>query len=348
MKNSQGKMPPGTRSSGKGYWRRPVFCLMLLLGAFLPSRGWSQTLLTGKVLDAYLQTPLNGAEVLAGGPSTLGLSTEGPTVETGPDGKFQLMVGDPDQGIVVSKEGYQSLVVTVRGWTGEKTITLKPSSLTLPEVVVQAYGADQKLLQTPGNLSLVTEDELNRGDRVNLAPVLNAVAGVRVDQAFMVDSRLSLRGVGLTANYGIRDVGIYVDDIPLNEADGFARLEGLDPDVLGEAQVIKGPASSLYGAGVGGDVLFNTQRPPAGETSLEASGLAGSYGLYRTEGSLKSDLGNASILLNYGTEWFNGYVNHTGDNHSFATALGTFYPSDRDSLTVLANQSDEQSQVATA
>jgi iron complex outermembrane receptor protein len=339
---------PVTRLLGRELWRRPAFSLLILLGVFAPCLGWSQSLLSGKVLDAYLQTPLNGAEVSTGGPSTLGLSTEGQTVVTGPDGKFQFTVGDPTQEIVISREGYQAQVVPVRGWTGEKTIPLKSSSLTLPEVVVQAYGPDQKLLQTPGNLSLVTESDLNRGDRVNLAPVLNTVTGVRVDQAFMVDSRLSLRGVGLTANYGIRDVGLFVDGIPLNEADGFARLEGLDADILGEAQVIKGPASSLYGAGVGGDVLFNTLRPPAGETSLEASGLAGSYGLYRAEGSLQSDLGNASILLNYGTEWFNGYVNHTGDNHSFDTALGTFYPSDRDSLTILANQSDEQAQVATA
>lgn len=323
---------------GKLQLRRFALSLPLLMVCLSPLGAWAQATLSGRVVDAYLQTPLKGVTVTAGDQ----------TVQTDAEGRFQVIAGGPATEMVLTQEGYQSLTVQVLGWSGEKTITLKPSSLTLPEVVVEAYGADQKLLQTPGNLSLVTESDLDRGDRVNLAPVLNAVAGVRVDQAFMVDSRLSLRGVGLTANYGIRDVGIYVDNIPLNEADGFARLEGLDADILGEAQVIKGPASSLYGAGVGGDVLFNTLRPPAGETSLEAAGLAGSYGLYRAEGSVKADLGNGFVLMNYGTEWFDGYVAHTGDTHSFATALGTFYPSDKDSLTVLANQSDEQSQVATA
>ncbi len=308
----------------------------LVLLAPLPSQ--AQMLLSGKVLDAYLQTPLREAKV----------SAQGQTVETDAAGKFQISAGDPTSELVITKEGYLPLMLPVQGWMGEKAVALKPSNLTLPEVVVRAYGEDQKLLETPGNLSLLTERDLDRGSRVNLAPVLNAVAGVRMDQAFMVDSRLSLRGVGLTANYGIRDIGIYVDGIPINEADGFARMEGLDPDLLGEAQIIRGPASSLYGAGVGGDVLFNTLRPPAGETSLEASGLAGSWGLYRSEGSLKADLGNGFMLVNYGTEWFNGYVNHTADYHSFATALGTFYPGDKDSLTVLINQSNEQSLVATA
>jgi iron complex outermembrane receptor protein len=345
--------------------------LLLLLGVLPHFQAWGETLLSGRVLDGYLQTPLKGVVVSAGGqsvssfstpgPSTEGpsiaspltptpesISTQGQTVETGADGKFQITVGDSTTEIIISKKGYQPLTIPVQGWSGEKTLTLKPSSPTLPEVEVRAYGADEQFLDTPGNLSVLTEQDLNRGDRINLAPVLNTVAGVRVDQAFMVDSRLSLRGVGLTANYGIRDIGIYVDNIPLNETDGFARLEGLDPDLLGEAQVIRGPASSLYGAGVGGDILFNTFQPPAGETSLEVSGLAGSYGLYRAESSLKADLGNGFVLANYGAEWFNGYVSHTGDYHTFATVLGTFYPSDSDSLTVLINQSDEQAQVASA
>ncbi len=312
--------------------------LLLFIGALAPLRALAQTTLSGKVFDAYLQTPLKGAVVSDGAQ----------TVATAADGKFQITAGNSAGKIVISKEGYQPLTFPVQGWAGEKTIPLKASNLTLPEVVVRAYGADQKLLETTGNLSVLTEQDLDRGDRVNLAPVLETAPGVRVDQAFMVDSRLSLRGVGLTANYGIRDIGLYVDGIPLNEADGFARLEGLDVDLLGEAQVIRGPASSLYGAGVGGDVLFNTLQPPAGETSVEASGLAGSYGLYRSEGSLKADLGNGFVLVNYGAEWFDGYVSHTGDYHTFATALGTFYPSDKDSLTVLINQSDEQAQVATA
>lgn len=296
----------------------------------------AQTTLAGKIVDSYLQIPLKGVTVKAGDKNAL----------TDEKGRFQVDVGDQTSEILLSREGYQSISIPVKGWKGEKTITLKPSSLTLPEVVVQAYGTDQKLLETSGGFSLLTEKDLDRGDRVNLAPVLNTLAGVRVDQAYMDNSRISLRGEGLRSNYGIRNVGIYVDGIPLNEADGFARLEGLDPDILGEAQVVKGPASSLYGAGVGGDVLFNTLRPAANDTLLGVSGLAGSYGLYRAEGSVQADLGNGGVLLNYGNQWFGGYVNHNSNNHSFATALGTFYPGGKDTLTVLANQSNEQALIA--
>jgi len=316
--------------------RHSLKLLTLFYITALSTHALAQTTLSGRVIDAYLQTPLKGVSITAGDQTAL----------TGSDGKFQITVDAKTLDVSAYLAGYEWLSFFVQDWTGEKTLALKPSSMTLPEVMVRAYGMDQKLFETPGNLTLLTENDLNRGDRVNLAPVLNTVAGVRVDQAFMVDSRISLRGEGLRASYGIRNVGIYVDGIPLNEADGYARLEGLDPDILGEAQIIKGPASSLYGAGIGGDILFNTLRPPAGETILEGSGLVGSYGLYRAEGSIKADLGNASILLNYGNQWFDGYVNHTSDYHSFATALGTFYPSAKDSLTVLANQSNEQAEIA--
>ncbi len=313
---------------------RLIPLLLLYIGLF--AQAYGQTAITGRVVDSYLQTPLQGVTVVAG--DRMGTTDE--------KGRFSFPIDDATTEVTLDRSGYQTLSLPVKGWTGEKTITLKPSSSTLPEVTVKAYGARQDLLASPGNLSLLTEQDLDRGDRVNLAPVLNTLAGVRVDQAFMADSRISLRGEGLRASYGIRNVGIYVDGIPLNEADGYARLEGLDPDILGEAQVIKGPASSLYGAGIGGDILFNTLRPNAGETELEAAGLAGSYGLYRAEGSVKADLGNADILLNYGSQWFDGYVSHTEDYHNFATALGTFYPGDKDTLTVLANQSDEQAQIA--
>lgn len=193
--------------------------LLFMIGFVSTGQMNAQTTLAGKIVDSYLQIPLKGVTVKAGDKNAL----------TDEKGRFQVDVGDQTSEILLSREGYQSISIPVKGWKGEKTITLKPSSLTLPEVVVQAYGTDQKLLETSGGFSLLTEKDLDRGDRVNLAPVLNTLAGVRVDQAYMDNSRISLRGEGLRSNYGIRNVGIYVDGIPLNEADGFARLEGLGP-----------------------------------------------------------------------------------------------------------------------
>lgn len=210
---------------------------------------FAQTNLSGRVIDAYLQTPLKGVTVTAGNQ----------TVQTGGDGRFLINASGPITELALTQDGYQALAIPLQGWTGEKIITLKPSNLTLPEVLVRAYGADQKLLETPGNLSLLTEGDLDRGDRVNLAPVLNTVAGVRVDQAFMSDSRISLRGEGLRASYGIRNVGIYVDNIPLNEADGYARLEGLDPDILGKPRSSRAPPPACTGrasAGISSSIRF--------------------------------------------------------------------------------------------
>ncbi|HEV2354579.1 MAG TPA: hypothetical protein VGR89_10065, partial [Puia sp.] len=155
-------------------------------------QAFSQTVLAGRVMDDYLQTPLEGVEVKAGDQMA----------QTGGDGRFRINVGARTREILLSRKGYQDLPIPAAGWIGEKIIALKPSGFNLPEVVVRAYRLDEKLLGTPGNLSLLTERDFDRGDRVNLAPVLDTLAGVRVDQAFMADSRVSLRGEGLRSGYG--------------------------------------------------------------------------------------------------------------------------------------------------
>ena len=293
----------------------------------------AQTTVSGRVVDAFLGVPLQGVWIEAGGAK----------VQTDARGNFRLEAAAESLEISVRRPGYETRVFPLAGWTGERTLALKPGDLTLPEIVVRGYDGNRKLLETAGGLALLTEKDFDRTNRVNAASVLNTVAGVRVDQAFMEDSRVSIRGEGLRASYGNRDIGFFLDEIPLNEADGFARIEGLDLFTLGEAEILKGPASTVYGAGVGGVMSFKTLRPNPGETTLEASGLAGDFGLYRAGGVLKADLGNAGLFLAYGNQWFGGWVDHTGDTRSFATALGTFYPSDRDSLTVLVNQSHQVS-----
>ena len=308
--------------------------LVLLLGCWSGMTGaaYAQEKISGRVLDAFVNKPLQGVTVQAGDEKS----------QTDAQGRFSLEVKDGEE-VLVQQTGYEPQRFSTMGWKGERTIGLMPSSTaTLGEVVVQGYSEDQKLLETGGNLSLLTQGDLGRGNKVSLAPLLNTVPGVMVNQPdYGSDSRISIRGEGLRSTYGTRDIAIYLDNIPLNEADGFSRIEGLDVFTLGKAEVIKGPASSIYGAGLGGVLNFQTIRPESGETLLESSNLLGSYGLFRTSGSLKADLGDAGVQVTYGRQWFSGYMGNTDDSRSFATALGTFHPNANDDLTVLANQSHE-------
>src|SRR5690606_24425122 len=120
-----------------------------------------------------------------------------------------------------------------------------------------------------------------RGSAVSLQSAFNSIPGVRMDQSTLSEARISIRGNGVRSSYGIRNIKIYVNDIPITEADGTTRIEAIDVNSIGRAEIIKGPASSIYGAGTGGVINLKLQRSPYQEQSLEATGLIGAYGLHR-------------------------------------------------------------------
>src|SRR5699024_4184673 len=109
------------------------------------------------------------------------------------------------------------------------------------------------------------------------------------DQSNLGDSRISIRGNGIRSPWGLRKTKVYINDIPLTETDGTTRIEALDVSDLGRVEIIRGPASSVYGGNsTGGVINFELQRADYGTKTWEADGLVGSYGLHRIGTKLKS------------------------------------------------------------
>src|SRR5690606_32806020 len=102
----------------------------------------------------------------------------------------------------------------------------------------------------------------SRGNGMSLQSSFTAIPGVRMDQSTLSEARISIRGNGVRSAFGIRNLKIYVNEIPVTEADGTTRIEALDVNSIGRAEIIKGPASSIYGAGTGGVINFGLQRSP--------------------------------------------------------------------------------------
>jgi len=106
--------------------------------------------------------------------------------------------------------------------------------------------------------------------------------------------RFSIRGSLLRSPFGVRNVKVYWNGLPLTDGGGNTYLNLLDFDAVTSAEVIKGPGGSLYGAGTGGVLLLN--KSIAAQPSLSASMVFGSYGLqrYRVQGEGGNDKVRAS------------------------------------------------------
>ncbi|HET7585925.1 MAG TPA: TonB-dependent receptor [Gemmatimonadaceae bacterium] len=137
--------------------------------------------------------------------------------------------------------------------------------------------------------------------------VLSGVPGLQVDNRYnyALGERVAIRGFGARAQFGVRGVAVIVDGVPATLPDGQTNLTNIDPAFVGRAEVMRGPASSLYGNAAGG-VIQMTSRPSPPQPLVErARTVAGSNGLRRWETETSGRVGSLAYLagasrLDYG------------------------------------------------
>jgi iron complex outermembrane recepter protein len=158
----------------------------------------------------------------------------------------------------------------------------------LAPVVVEVFRTPVALDRAPYGASVVERGE-RRGAQPGLAldEALRGVPGVQVDNRYIyaLGERISIRGFGARAQFGVRGIRVLVDGVPATFADGQSALEIIDPSMVGSAEVIRGAASALYGNAAGGVVSFPSARPAEGALEQRYRVLGGAHDTRRVEAS---------------------------------------------------------------
>ncbi len=126
------------------------------------------------------------------------------------------------------------------------------------EIVVTAPRTDIPLKENPAATTVVGKEELSTMPRTIAADeALALVPGVKVDnQADGERVHLSIRGQGILTEHGVRGIKVLLDGLPLNDPTGFAPdLFDVDWATVQRIEVLRGPASALYGGGGSGGIL---------------------------------------------------------------------------------------------
>ena len=215
------------------------------------------------------------------------------------------------------------------------------SNHALDSVTVTAFNLQSRWQDAPVAMSVITPRQLQLLNNVSLVPVLNTVPGVRMEERSPGSYRLSIRGSLLRSPFGVRNVKVYWNDIPLSDAGGNTYLQLVDISQVQSLEIIKGPASSLYGANTGGAVILHSGNyitPKANSFKANVSG--GSYGLFNEQAAWMHNSGKLQTSIQQTHLQSDGYREHSAMRRDMIKWDGNWQLSDKEKLSFISFYSD--------
>ena len=192
------------------------------------------------------------------------------------------------------------------------------SSQTLQEVTIRAFEQNRKLMQVPAAILTISKNQLSKFNNTSILPAINSNPGIKMEERSPGSYRLNIRGSSLRSPFGVRNVKTYYNDIPYTDPGGNTYLNQLGFYNIQSMEIIKGPGSSLYGAGTGGVLLIKTD-DSKWKPGLSIDYSAGSFGLSNFNANVK--LGNDAFknTVNYLNLSSDGYRDNSELNRKVFT-----------------------------
>ncbi len=252
--------------------RTRILCAML----FFSVMAYSQTTISGRVVDAETGEPLIGATILVEG-------TSAGTV-TDFDGKYDLDVSQElPFNVTVSYTGYSTRAVEVTSATDDLVIRLDYTATTLDEVVLGASRTPERVFESPVSVERFGLREIKNTSSESFYGGLQNLKGVDINTNSLTFQSINTRGFATFANNRFLQL---VDGMD-NSAPGLnfvlGNLVGMSELEVQSVEILPGASSALYGAGAFNGILFMRSKNPfdfqgisayykTGITSQEAAG----------------------------------------------------------------------------
>lgn len=294
-----------------------------------------------KVYDQTNNTALSGATVTLGG--------KGGTT-TDKDGFFTVDCSKNTK-LTVSFVGYESYSVTIRNCDEDISIGLTRSGEYLGNVDLTATSAQNKsILNQPVSITKLGATDLKRGQGIFLQDVIEtSVPGVIMNRRTVSGGQqFNIRGYGngargtngVNSNFDGQGYKVYINGIPLTDAEGITTLDDIDFASLGNVEILKGPAGTLYGQAISGAVSFRTIKPENGKTVISQDIMFGNYGLQRFTTRFSTGNERSGILLNYGKQKSDGFSIHNASHKDFANLVLMSQPNEKQNFSTYIGFTD--------
>ncbi|MFI5170767.1 MAG: TonB-dependent receptor domain-containing protein [Chitinophagales bacterium] len=248
---------------------RNLFTLLItifLLASF-PLAAQNRTI-TGQVNDAATGESIPGASVVLKDDATIGTATD-------PEGKFSLSIPPTATMLIIRSVGFGEQEIAI-GTTNFISVSLRSEEFELDALVVSASRRQEKILDAPASITLITAAQIK--NTVAITPVANikGTPGVDIINTGLIQTNVVVRGFN---NIFSGSLLMMVDNryaaVPSLRAN-VATFIPTDNEDLERIEVLRGPASALYGPNCGNGVChFITKSPLAQEKDFVTTASVG-------------------------------------------------------------------------
>jgi vitamin B12 transporter len=198
------------------------------------------------------------------------------------------------------------------------TFTALAADNQLDPIVVTATRQATRTNELSSDVSVITREEIDQaGDTTSLAQLLARQPGIQYVANGSAGSNSGVFIRGAATNQSI----VLIDGVRIGSATlGSPNLSRIPLNQIERIEILRGPASSLYGADAIGGVIQIFTRRGEGEARLNASTGYGTYNTSDTTVGVSggTDLVSYSLQAGYlSTDGFNSFTNRNGSSPFF-------------------------------
>ncbi len=232
------------------------------------------------------------------------------------DGRF-LFVG-LDEGsytLLFSAQGYGAVEREVAVGGPLFTVTLSPDPVALEAITVTGTMKATTVSASPVKVNVVPEAVLQRNATNNLVETISFVNGIYQQVDCGVCYTNNLRINGMEGPY----TAVLIDGMPImSSLASVYGLNGINPALIEQVEIIKGPASTLYGSEAMAGVINVITKDPrfAPRLAVDAWGSSDAEG--NVDFALATEPGDLSGMLSGSVAYNERFVDDNGDGfHDF-------------------------------
>lgn len=179
-----------------------------------------------------------------------------------------------------------------------------PEQAAIEPIFVTAARSPQPLTELLADVTVIGPDEIARAGAQSLAELLARSPGVEIAMSGGPGSTSSIFLRGANSNQTL----VLIDGLRVSSStDGATAIEAIPLDQIDHVEILRGPASSLYGADAIGGVIQIFTRRSDGALSANASGGYGTYNTALASGGISGGGGPWRFALQAGLNRSTGF-----------------------------------------